>query len=123
MEKDVLRILVQETGMQYLKKTYSNLEDYYAEKIKKFDFYEEQINELRVMLANSETEESNHTLNLMIENILLDKNREEIDLKANLTNEENQLLINHLNSGFGKSYHILTVNFIKRVIKLLDKKK
>lgn len=63
------------------------LEEHYDKKINNFEYYEDQIKELNMMLDGNDNNESNNTLSLMIENLYIEKNKIDYDLQMEQDNE------------------------------------
>lgn len=60
--------------------------DYYNKKVRVYESYEEQIQELRMMQESSENLEANTTINLMLNHLLVERRKEEMDLKLEYDN-------------------------------------
>lgn len=60
--------------------------EYYNKKVKVYESYEEQIQELKMMLESSENSEANTTINLMLNHLFVERSKEEMDLKLEFDN-------------------------------------
>lgn len=71
----------------------NKIDIYYNERIKIHDEYEDQINELKLMQeVNYSNNENNFTINLMLDNLILDKQKEEINLEACFNKQINNFI-------------------------------
>ncbi len=95
--------------------------DNYMRKIKIFDFFEDQIKELNIMIDGVDSD-SNFTINLMINNLLIDKNKEEINLNLEMENSFYLILQKHIDSNIINSNEQLIGRLFLDIQSVLDKK-
>lgn len=72
-------------------KLVDKVKEYYQKKVENFDSYEDQIKELNMMIDGNDNE-ANDTINLMIKNLLIDKNSNEDQIKKELENNLEKLV-------------------------------
>lgn len=77
---------------QLITKFKEKMDIYYKKRVENFDSYEDHIKELNMMLDGNENNESNNTVNLMIENLLIEKKKIEYDLLMEYENEVQEFI-------------------------------
>jgi len=68
------------------------LNTFYQKKIENFENFEDQIKELNMLLDGNEANEANNTINLMIENLIIEKNQIEDEMQAKHEKEIQELI-------------------------------
>lgn len=98
------------------------LDKNFRKKIENFESYEDQIKELNMMLDGNENNEANNTINLMIENLLIEKNKNDYDLQMEHENDIQDFLTAESQiDNLTQNEHFSTINgeLKEKVLKLV----
>lgn len=97
---------------ELINKYKEKLQSYYDRKKENFSSYEDQIKELNMMLDGNDANDANNTINLMIENLLIEKNKIDYDLRLEYENDiQNMLSDESQNDLLKKSDYLQKLGF------------